>query len=70
MSPRITPPPKVVPQSVTFVKAGLPFLLFVGGSAYVLSSAIEGKNREREVSQGSHQSKYVAHISFYHACHG
>merc|ERR1712071_292099 len=49
--------PKAVPQSVTFVKAGLPFLLFVAGSAYVLSSAIEGKNKEREVSQGAHQSK-------------
>jgi len=51
------PPPKVVPQSVTFVRAGLPFLLFVGGASYVLASAIEGKNKEREVSQGSNQSK-------------
>lgn len=42
-----------VPSSVTFVKAGLPFLLFVGGAAYVLSAAIEGKNKERDVAKGS-----------------
>ena len=47
----------VVPQSVLFVRAGLPFVLFVGGASLVLASAIEGKNKEREVSQGSHISK-------------
>lgn len=45
------------PESVIFVKAGLPFLLFIGGAAYVLSTAIEGKNKEREYSQGSSMSK-------------
>lgn len=45
------------PESVIFVKAGLPFLLFIGGAAYVLSAAIEGKNKEREYSQGSSMSK-------------
>lgn len=46
------------PQHV-FIRAGLPFLLFVAMSSYVLSSAIEGKNKEREISKsgGSEMTK-------------
>jgi hypothetical protein len=35
-----------------FVKAGLPFLLFSVGASYVLKSAVEGKNLERDKSKG------------------
>jgi len=35
-----------------FVKAGLPFLLFSVGASFVLKSAVEGKNIEREKSSG------------------
>lgn len=35
-----------------FVKAGLPFLLFSIGASYVLKSAVEGKNLERDKSKG------------------
>ncbi|KAL3782129.1 hypothetical protein HJC23_005391 [Cyclotella cryptica] len=35
-----------------FVKAGLPFLLFSVGASYVLKSAVEGKNLEREKAKG------------------
>ena len=35
-----------------FLKAGLPFLLFSVGASYVLKSAVEGKNLERDKSKG------------------
>ncbi|KAL7478175.1 hypothetical protein ACHAWX_000115 [Stephanocyclus meneghinianus] len=35
-----------------FIKAGLPFLLFSVGASYVLKSAVEGKNLEREKAKG------------------
>jgi hypothetical protein len=35
-----------------FIKAGLPFLLFSVGASYVLKSAVEGKNAERDKSKG------------------
>ncbi len=35
-----------------FVKAGLPFLLFSVGASFVLKSAVEGKNLERDRSKG------------------
>ena len=35
-----------------FVKAGLPFLIFSVGASYVLKSAVEGKNLERDKSKG------------------
>ena len=35
-----------------FVRAGLPLLIFAVGGSYVLKSAVEGKNTERDKSRG------------------
>lgn len=35
-----------------FVRAGLPLIIFAVGSSYVLKSAVEGKNTERDKSRG------------------
>lgn len=45
--------PKHPPSSFhLFVTAGLPFLLFSVGASFVLKSAVEGKNKERDKSSG------------------
>uniref|UniRef100_A0A7S4AJS3 Uncharacterized protein n=1 Tax=Pseudo-nitzschia australis TaxID=44445 RepID=A0A7S4AJS3_9STRA len=44
--------------SMYLVKAGLPLFLFCGLGVWVVSSGIEGKNRERDAFQGR-ISKYV-----------
>ena len=49
-------PPAMKPGQV-FVKAGLPLVLFTIGASYVVSSAVEGKNKEREVFTGRNYSK-------------
>lgn len=38
--------------SMHFVRAGLPMILFCGIGVWVVSSGIEGKNRERDAFQG------------------
>jgi hypothetical protein len=40
-----------------FVRAGLPMLLFTIGASLVVASAVEGKQREREVFTGRNLSK-------------
>ena len=50
-----SPPPlsnQPLSTSYVFVKAGLPMILFAVGATWVLQSAIEGKNKERQVAQG------------------
>jgi hypothetical protein len=39
-------------DSMHFVKAGLPLILFCGLGVWVVSNGIEGKNRERDAFQG------------------
>lgn len=43
---------KSLTSTHVFIKAGLPMILFAVGATFVLQSAIEGKNKEREVSRG------------------
>jgi len=40
-----------------FLRAGLPLVLFTIGSSMVVASAVEGRQREREVFSGRNISK-------------
>ncbi|KAL9190745.1 hypothetical protein ACHAXT_000451 [Thalassiosira profunda] len=54
-TPKTPRPPAAMQQPSNFhlfVKAGLPFLLFSVGASFVLKSAVEGKNLERDKSKG------------------
>mmetsp|Transcript_2654 Transcript_2654/g.3747 ORF Transcript_2654/g.3747 Transcript_2654/m.3747 type:complete len:158 (-) Transcript_2654:395-868(-) len=45
-----TPPP---PNSILFLKAGLPLMLFCVGASLVLKDGLEGKRKEADVAKGA-----------------
>jgi len=46
---------KAPPSGFLFVKAGLPLILFSVGASYVVSNALEGKQKESDAAK-----KYVS----------
>mmetsp|Transcript_36061 Transcript_36061/g.41804 ORF Transcript_36061/g.41804 Transcript_36061/m.41804 type:complete len:153 (+) Transcript_36061:218-676(+) len=48
---------KKIPPMATFIRYGLPFVLFVAGASFVVASALDGKNKERDLATGQSMSK-------------
>mmetsp|Transcript_11492 Transcript_11492/g.16513 ORF Transcript_11492/g.16513 Transcript_11492/m.16513 type:complete len:123 (-) Transcript_11492:189-557(-) len=57
MSARRPLPTSAMKPGQVLVKAGLPLVMFTIGASLVVSSAVEGKNRERETFSGQNISK-------------
>lgn len=49
---RAPPPSRPPPGGALFIKAGFPLILFTVMASYVVSSAVEGKNKERDAVKG------------------